>query len=373
MDSIVEHIPLNRLKASPENVRSTRATATIEELAASIAAHGLLQMPVVRPERDQDGRETGCYLVDVGESRRLALRLLAKRKHIKRSEPVACLVRTDGRGAEISLAENVVRTAMHPADQFEAFARLTREQGLGLEEIAARFGITPAVVRQRLKLAAVSPKLLRFYRAGELTLDQLMAFALTDDRIRQEQVHGALGWDRSPEMIRRLLTGGHASVGDRRVRFVGLEAYEAAGGGLLRDLFAEDDGGWLTDGELLDLLVREKLEAAAEEVRREGWKWVEAQPEYPYGLAQACRRIYPRAVPLPEEAEARLAELRARYEALAEGGGETEAAAAELETLTAEIAAVEARGWAYPPEKVYAGAIVALGQDGALRIERGFW
>ena len=153
-------IPLNKLRPSPTNVRKTGADVGLEEIAASIAAHGLLQPIVVKPELNGDGIETGRYLVTAGERRRKALQLLAKRKQIKNSEPIPCLVKADGDPTEISLAENVVRTNMHPADQFEAFQTLHDQGGLGAEEIAARFGVTPAVVKQRLKLAAVSPKLM---------------------------------------------------------------------------------------------------------------------------------------------------------------------------------------------------------------------
>jgi ParB family transcriptional regulator, chromosome partitioning protein len=61
-------------------------------------------------------------------------------------------------GTETSLAENVIRTNMHPADQFDAFRSLV-DKGIGVEEVAARFGVTPTTVRQRLKLAHVAPRL----------------------------------------------------------------------------------------------------------------------------------------------------------------------------------------------------------------------
>jgi ParB family transcriptional regulator, chromosome partitioning protein len=68
---------------------------------------------------------------------------------------------------------------MHPADQFEAFKKLA-DEGRGEEEIAARFGVTPQIVRQRLKLAVVSPKLIAAYRKENMTLDCLMAFTVSD-------------------------------------------------------------------------------------------------------------------------------------------------------------------------------------------------
>ena len=110
-------------------------------------------------------------------------------------------------------------------------------------------------------------------------------------------------------MIRKLLTQSHVSPSDRRVQFVGAEAYEQAGGVILRDLFVEDHGGYYTDSQLLDRLVLEKLEAAGEAVSREGWKWVAVYPEYPYNFVHALRRIYPHSVPLSEEESTKLDEL----------------------------------------------------------------
>ena len=86
-----------------------------------------------------------------------------------------------------------------------------RDQGLGEEAIAARFFVTPQVVRQRLKLAAASPKLLDLYAADELTLEQLMAFCVSDDHTRQGEVWDALqrGWNREPYTLRGEDRGRH--------------------------------------------------------------------------------------------------------------------------------------------------------------------
>ena len=96
---------------------------------------------------------------------------------------------------EISLAENEVRQAMHPADQFDAFKALA-EGGMSDDDIAARFGVPVQVVRQRLKLSRVSPKLIAAYRKGEM-LDCLMAFAVSDDHKQQEKVWKELPPSRS--------------------------------------------------------------------------------------------------------------------------------------------------------------------------------
>ncbi len=151
-------VPLAKLKKSPKNVRKVPHTkADISALAASIAAVGMPQYPVVEPEVGSNGKPTGYYLVNAGEGRRLAQLLRVKRKEIKADEPIPCTLDTEHSATEISFAENAVRTDMHPADQYEAFAKLHGEEGMTAEDIAARFGVTPTVVRQRLKLGAVSP------------------------------------------------------------------------------------------------------------------------------------------------------------------------------------------------------------------------
>ena len=122
-------IPLHKLKPSPRNARQMPHTsAAIEALAASIEAKTMLQAPVVEPEFDDAGNPTGCYFVTIGEGRRRAQLLRVKRKEIKRSEPILCRVDTTHDPHEISLDENVTRSPMHPADQFEAFKRLAEER-----------------------------------------------------------------------------------------------------------------------------------------------------------------------------------------------------------------------------------------------------
>jgi ParB family chromosome partitioning protein len=102
------------------------------------------------------------------------LKLLAKKHRISKEWEVPCLLVADGTARTASLTENVQREAMHPADQFEAFAALVAE-GRPIEDIAADFSVTPLVVQRRLKLANVSPRLMADYRADAVTLDQLMA------------------------------------------------------------------------------------------------------------------------------------------------------------------------------------------------------
>lgn len=368
-------VPLNKLKRSPRNARKTQhKAADIETLAASIAAKGVLQPPVVEPERNREGQETGCYLVTIGEGRRLALGLLAKRKAIRKDSPVRCLLDTANDAFEVSLDENVTRFAMHPADQFEAFKELTEEKGWSAEEIATRFGVTAHLVRQRLRLAAVSSSLIAAYRKEELTLDQLMAFALSEDHERQEQVFGQLSYNRSPSMIRRCLTEQDVDATDRRAVFIGPEAYQAAGGRIRRDLFAEDHGGWFEEVSLLDRLVLEKLSGIAEALRsEEGWRWTEVYLDFPHG--HGLRRVYPHPADPDEATAARIANLSQEQESLIgryeSGELDLEAAEERSDAIEAELAQLQRPVYA-PEDRALGGVYVSLGLGGGVRIDRGF-
>jgi ParB family transcriptional regulator, chromosome partitioning protein len=371
----VIHIPLSKLVRSDKNVRRTDRNAGVAELADSFAAHGLLQNFVVRPVCDGKGKPTGTYAVSGGGRRLAALKLLVKRKQIKTTYPVPCIVKDKGSEEEISLAENVMRVALHPADQFDSFKRLADQEGFTADQIAARFGVTAHTVRQRLRLAAVSPKLMQHYRNGDLTLEQLMAFAITDDHARQEHVLDALKWERHPNIIRRMLMEQHVSSTDRRAAFVGVEAYEAAGGVIVRDLFSDKNDGYLADAALLDRLVSAKLTEAAAEVQAEGWKWVEAAPDFPHD--HGMRRLYPEAVPLPKKAERQIAKLSAEHDELiapyTDEGEIPEEVAEKINALSAEIDRLSERQYIFAAEDIArGGAFICLTHDGRLRVERGF-
>ena len=370
-------IPLNKLKKSPNNARKTpHSEAAIEAYAASIAAKGILQNLVVEPELDTDGAATGFYFVTIGEGRRLAQLLRVKRKEIKKTEPIRCIVDTANDPHEISLDENVTRENMHPADQFEAFKKLADERGFGAEEIAARFGVTPHVVRQRLRLGAVSPKLMEIYRNGDLALDQLMAFAITEDHARQEAAFERLSYNRDASTIRRLLTETHVAATDRRAVFVGAEKYTEVGGTILRDLFTEDRGGYFEDVALLDMLVVAKLGREANALMEaEGWKWAQVFLDYPH--SHGLRRIYPQAVELSAEDQAALDAAKGEFDSLtAQHEGDEELpdeVDARFGELEAEIERLEAKRQAYDPADIArCGAFVILNHDGTVRIERGF-
>ena len=371
-------IPFNRLVLSQANVRRIKAGVSIEELAEDIARRTLLQSITVRPVHDDNGAETGMFEVPAGGRRYRALELLVKQKRLARAAPIPCIVRTDGLAEEDSLAENVQRAPLHPLDQFRAFLTL-REKGMSEEEIAAAFFVSAHVVKQRLKLAAVSPKLLDLYAEDGMTLDQLMAFALNPDHERQEQVWDAMkrSHTKEPYYIRRLLTEGAVRASDKRAQFVGIEAYQAAGGASMRDLFQQDDGGWLQDPVLLDRLVAEKLEREADTVRAEGWKWVEVATDFPYGHTYGLRHISGEPVAMSDEEVAAAEALRAEYDKLEHAHADADELPEEVDQRLGDIetalAALDDRPVKYDPEEIArAGAFVSIDGSGAVRVERGY-
>ena len=376
--SVSRDIPFDKLVLSQSNVRRVKAGVGIEELAEDIARRTLLQSLTVRPVLDDSGAETGIYEVPAGGRRYRALELLVKQKRLPRTAPVPCIVRTGGIAEEDSLAENVQRASLSPVDQFRAFLAL-REKGQSEEDIAAAFFVSAAVVRQRLRLASVSPRLLEVYAEDGMSLEHLMAFTVNPDHARQEAVWEAV--QRSPirqaYQIRRMLTEDTVRASDRRARFVGIADYEAAGGIVLRDLFESDDGGWLQDPALLDRLVAAKLEREAESVRAEGWKWVEVAPDFPYGHTYGLRRLSGKEVPLTKKEtkardalKAELDKLEKKYADTEEIPEEVDARLGEIETALGEF---EDRPIVYDAsEMARAGVFISIGTDGSLHVERGY-
>ena len=374
-------IPFNKLSLSQSNVRRVKAGVSIEELAESIARRGLIQSLHVRPVLDAEGKETGMFEVPAGGRRFRALELLVKQKRLAKNAPVPCVVSgaTDGILVdEISLAENIERAPLHPLDQFRAFQAM-REKGMTEEAIAAAFFVGANVVKQRLRLAAVSPVLLDVYAEDGMTLEMLMAFTVSQDHARQEQVWDAIrnGWQKEPWQIRRMLTETAVRASDKRAVFVGVDAYEAAAGVVLRDLFQSDDGGWLQDVGLLDRLTAEKLKTKADEIAAEGWKWVEAAVSLAYGVTNGLRRLSGAPLDLTEEERATRDALQAEYNRLSEEYESVEELPEDIDQRLGEIeAAMEAldnRPVRYEPAEIaIAGAFLSIGSDGTLTVDRGY-
>ncbi len=376
----IENIPFDKLVLSSRNVRQINANAEIEKFAEEIANGGILGSLFVLPEFDADGNRTGMFRIPAGGRRYRALELLVKQKRLSKTVPVPCIVGDDRRTeTENSLAENVHRLHLHPLDQFRAFKTLS-DEGLTNTEIAARFFVSPTYVAQRLKLSKLSPKLLDLYEKDEIKLAQLEAFAVSPDHDLQEQVWDAVSrtYNPEPNYIRRLLTATAVRANDRRALYIGIDAYEAAGGDVLRDLVEEDHGGWFKDAALLEQLVLEKLTGDAEALKaEEGWMWVDARIDFPYGHTSGLRRFYGQQAEFTEEELARYDVLKAEYEKLdaeyAEADDYSEETEARLEELGNELDALDNRPYLFDPEEIARGGVfISLGANGEPNVERGF-
>lgn len=374
-------IPLDRLVLSQSNVRRVKAGVSIDALADDIDRRGLLQSLNVRPLLGADGQETGRYEIPAGGRRHRALELLVKRKRLAKDAPIPCVVRVadnDILAEEDSLAENSFREQLHPLDEFRAMLAMV-EKDTGIEEIAAHFHTTPAAVRQRLRLAAVSPKLHTLYADDAMTLDQLMAFTVSDDHARQEELWDQLehSFNKSAAYIRQKLTENSVRAADKRTCFVGLGAYVEAGGGIVRDLFEADGGGWLTDPALLDRLVDERLKAEGERILAEGWKWVTTSIDLPWDATRGLREIDREVTPMSEDELARVAALEAEGEELEGEWADAPEVPAEvharLDAIETELGALADRPELFDPAQMaIAGAFVSIDRDGSVRVERGF-
>lgn len=373
-------IPFNLLVLSQANVRRVKAGVSIDALAADIARRGLLQSLTVRPQRGADGVDTGMFEVPAGGRRFRALQSLVKAKRMTKTQAVPCIVRDDAEvsAEEDSLAENTHREALHPLDQFRAMQTLVAK-GDDIETIAATFMTTPAVVRQRLKLASVSPALHEIYADDGMTLDQLMAFSVSDDHTRQEALWEMLAHshNKSPTFIRQRLTEDTVRATDRRARFIGIDTYVEAGGCVLRDLFEADNGGWLQDAALLDRMVVEKLQAEADQIRAEGWKWIAVAVDFPYGHLDGLRELdsLPAALTEDESAQAEALKdeadaIEAEYENVRDLPDEVEK---RITALDEELAGLLERAPVFDlAEMTIAGAFISLEMDGTLCVERGW-
>ena len=360
------NIPLDRLTLSAANVRKASADPEDDkELQASILSLGVIESLLVVP----DGDDT--FAVVAGGRRLAALQRLAEAGEIPAGYVAPCRVCNRGADpAEMSLHENEKRAPMHPADQYEAYARL-RAKGMTAAEIASRAGVSERQVTKLMRLGTVAPELLAAYRNDDMDLQTLMAFTVTDDRQAQLDVwakarSGGTTW---PEHIRQQLTEGAVIGSSGLASFVGLEAYEKAGGRVQRDLFSrfDDESVYLLDRGLLVKLAEAELKKTADRLAKR-WKWVEIQLDPDWDRIQTLHRL--RGMPgTPTEAERkRLDKLADEMQDIADSPpmdpAEQGAEYALGQELNAKYEKLEARIAArtkYRPEDMrIAGCIVTL-------------
>lgn len=361
----VRFIPLSQLRLSPRNVRQGPVTG-IEALAANILAQGILQNLVVTIP------EVGVAEVEAGRRRLAALELLRDQGSIDAEYTVSCRVVSLEQAVEASLAENVMREEMHPADQYLAFKAMV-DAGKPVEDVAAVFGVTPLVVARRLKLAAISPRLLADYRDGEVTLAQLMALTVSDDHALQEAAfYNVEGWRQQPHYLRKTLLERELDGTDALARFVTVEAFEQAGGMVKRDLFtAGEESVVLLDKGLLEKLAHEKLAALVPGIAAEGWLFVDVLPRIEDDLADYAQEYGEYCEPTAEEA-ARLEAIDQRVKELRpligaeENEGKKDALMVELNRLQEEAELIDEGLVTYSKEVISSTGVVLSVTDWGL-------
>jgi len=312
-------VAIGDLTAHPANVRSnspeTYDPENIAHLKASIAVLGLLQ-PLLVQKLD------GKYAVLAGGRRNAALKELVAEKAAKgftaktkvecRLVPEDCDVTT-----ALSLAENITQAPMNAIDEFEAFARMMEVDGQTPETIAKTFGTTVAAVKGRLRYGLIHPDIRAAARAKTITLDTMKAFAEHPSQEVQKEVYEALTKEDSylqAYTVRQALKSRGVQVSDDIGAFV-REDYEARGGAIAADLLEEHSV--LEDAALVEVILLEKLGAAAEEARAKlGLAWADAMVRYDYATMADYGRVYPGPIEPDEAAQKRVDEITAELEKL---------------------------------------------------------
>ncbi len=168
----VRDIRINDLDRSPWQTRDLFSPESVEELAASIKAQGLVQPVVVRQIPN------GRYQLIAGERRVAACRLLGR-------ETVPAIVRrvSDEQAAEMTVIENLMREDLNPIEQAWAFEKLSSQFGLTQEEIAAKTGKDRATIGNYLRILKLPGNLHKALAEGQLTMGHVKPLMTLDPGI----------------------------------------------------------------------------------------------------------------------------------------------------------------------------------------------
>jgi len=377
--AVIQTVPLAHLFLAPENVRTTPPSKTAQaELKASVLNHGLLENLVVReadPARDGSPR----FAVLAGGRRLTVLQDLASEDELPADHPIPCIVASsDTPAEEISLAENTVRLAMHPADQVTAFSKLL-DAGASVSQVATRFGVSQRLVKQRMRLGNIAPEIIQAYRDERIDMETLQAFSLTTDHARQmavwEQLSG-MAYRPNSYQVERLLTSERVPSNAAVAVFVGINAYKAAGGSFLRDLFTTRSNTWLDDPDLLNELAMAKLTKEVDKLSGD-WNWAVPMIEVDWQTTAELGRVYPIPGEPTDDEQAAIDRHRERMDQLESTAKDdwTEELAAEYGTAHSEISRIQGevdQRTSYRDEdKSIAGCIVTIDRDGSLRVLSG--
>ncbi|MDR7606822.1 MAG: ParB/RepB/Spo0J family partition protein [Armatimonadota bacterium] len=153
----IEYLPLDRVRPGKNQPRSSLPVEELEELAASVRVHGILQPIVVRPSGDG-------YEIVAGERRWRAAVLAGL-------ATVPAVVRQVGELESLALAlvENLQRQDLNPVERARAYRRLVQEFGLSQQEIARLVGRSQPAVANTLRLLSLPQEVLQAVEEGQLS------------------------------------------------------------------------------------------------------------------------------------------------------------------------------------------------------------
>ena len=269
------HIPLVDMHISKANMRKERKAPIVDDILPSIESQGIISPLLVRKE----GKGWG---VVAGRRRWHCLKLIEKDNNTKTLVP--CIVLEDddeARAYEASLIENIGRLPPTEMQQYIAFGKLDSE-GITVEEIAQRFGITELAVRRVLALANLDPTIRNLYAAEKISRETVKALTIAS---KAQQSEWLRLWksksDHAPEGVRckKWVTGG-ASISTEHALF-NITDYK---GTVLDDLFGEK--AYFADPELFWKSQNKALQLCIEALKSKGWKHVQilerGDPFYSY-------------------------------------------------------------------------------------------
>lgn len=378
-----QSVKVKNLSLSKDNVRKSNRTVDIDSLAANIAAQGLLQNLIVSPLK-----KAGHFTVKAGGRRLRALQLLIEQGTLPADHEVQALVLTDEEvSVEASLSENYQRKPMNPADECAAFNHFIKK-GRSAEEVAKRFGVTTRFVEQRVRLAELASPIFDALAAGEITLGVAQAYAVTADTDHQARVFAQMKasyYGDNPDGIKRAILNGATKASDAKARYVGREAYIAAGGTISRDLFSSQDEESWQDSHIIEQLAQQKLEAAAADLAQaQGYAFVTPviATRVPYDLERQYHEFHPTPREMTDEEKARLDALVAENDTLVEqledelvhGTPEADAAQDRITAIEGEIEAIgDACLTVDPALMPQLGTFVYIGPDGDTRVHTRYF
>lgn len=339
----------------------------IVSLATTIKAVGILQNLIVI--NLPDGRRG----VVGGRGRMTATALLVEEGFITAEQPFIPVKAIPVELAkDASYIENMQRKAMHPAEQLISF-RARTESGQTPAQIADLLGYSVRHVERTLKLANLAPELIQELAKDAITLEHCKALSLEDNQERQVQIwHSAkeVYGSSSPQVsyLRNQIVKENITTEAPLFRFIGLDAYEAQGGVLNRDLFSEEATGW-ADTVLVRKIAQEKLEREAQRLQQqEGWGWslarIERISEYYPDSKTWCHRM-PEPDFTPEE--------QVRYETLSDAvdASDNYDDENELQQQLEDLEAAAVNRQLTPEFKAASGVVVSINRcTGELEIQR---